>query len=179
MAKMSFARRASRFHAPHHKRFILVLGNCAFRKRRKEAWPARTRIEFRISVEQRSSATDTRVCARPFVVEPGARERALRPVLPRHVILLGRQFFAPFVVRLDDLPPRRRSFARHLVLLGCVALDSASEQIKPYIGWRRGYLNETCVFLVSIDGISLALGEGVMYSTSILYDSASYFEASQ
>src|SRR5438105_7738360 len=72
-------------------------------RRVPEAGPARSRLELGVRAEQLRPASRASVDARSVLVPVRAGECALRPLLPKHVELLGTEPGPPFLVGLGNL----------------------------------------------------------------------------
>src|SRR6202158_6392826 len=87
MTEMGLASGAAHLRPAHEHRAILLLGNGALRGRGIKARPAAAGIVLGVGSEKRISAAHADIHAFAFFIEIGARERALRAVLARDVIL--------------------------------------------------------------------------------------------
>src|SRR5438477_3438858 len=103
VAQVRIALSAQRFHAPHSVAGVLFRAYVARINRSIKARPAGPRLELRIRLEQLRAAARASVQARVVVVPILAAKGWLRAFLPSHVILVRRQFLAPFLVGFLDL----------------------------------------------------------------------------
>src|SRR5262249_3475998 len=68
-----------------------------------EARPAAPGVELGVRAEQLGATAGAQVLRRIVAVPVRPRECALGPLLPEHVVLLGRQLATPLLVRLGHL----------------------------------------------------------------------------
>ena len=98
MTKVSTARPAHNFGTVHEEAVVLVERHGVRDRGRGEARPSRAGIEFGVGVEEQRTAPRTVIGAIVVHVPVLAGERALRPLLAKHVELLRRQLLAPLLV---------------------------------------------------------------------------------
>src|SRR5436305_2527867 len=103
VAEMPAAVRAGDLGARHPQGGVGVLVDRSASRRRREGRPTATRVVLRLGAKELRATAGTAVAPvlEDVVVLP--RERALRPLLPQHVVLLGSQFRAPLRLGLLNL----------------------------------------------------------------------------
>src|SRR5262249_27393716 len=84
------------------ERAVGLLPDVRLGDRGPEARPAGAGLELRVGGEEREVAADAVVRARGVVVPVLARERSLRALLGRDLVLLGRELGLPLRVGLRD-----------------------------------------------------------------------------
>src|SRR3990167_3200450 len=102
MPEMSAALFAAHFHAFHAVAGIGACGHAFGAIGLPETRPAGTRIKFGIGVEQRIAATRATVNTRVMAIPIGAAEGRFGAALAAHLILLRREFLAPFGIGFFD-----------------------------------------------------------------------------
>src|SRR3546814_17017829 len=87
---------------------------------RGEAWPSRARLEFGVACEQRRSAAGAAVHPDVVIIPVFAGKSPLGAGLAQNIILIGRQWLAPFafglpsLARETNLVAKPRCFTRDL-----------------------------------------------------------------
>src|SRR4051812_6898858 len=104
---------AEDLRARHEEAAILVGHHALLGGGRPEARPSRSRIEFRLRLEELVAARRAEVVPERVLVPVLARESALRALLAQNAILLGSQRRAPLRFRLLDRSGRPGLALRH------------------------------------------------------------------
>ena len=103
VAEVAAAGRAQHFRTHHPVGRVGLLVDRLLAGRRRESGPAATGVVLRVGLEQLGPAAGTAVRARLEHVVVLAAERRLGSLLAQHLVLLGRQLFAPRLLGLLDL----------------------------------------------------------------------------
>src|SRR4051812_49280301 len=103
MAQMASAVRAHDFRPDHPEGHVGLLVDRVLARRGVERRPAAARVVLRVGYEELGSAADAVVRAGLEDVVVLTCERTLRALLAEHVVLLGRELGAPFLICFLDL----------------------------------------------------------------------------
>src|ERR1700735_5798855 len=107
MAEMAIALRAQHTGPYYAMADVAFFVHMVLRRRRREARPAATGVEFGVRFKQRLAAPRAGIGARGFLMFIFAGEPPLGRLLAQHGILHRRQFLAPLAVALLDLAGHR------------------------------------------------------------------------
>src|SRR5580658_6181741 len=103
---MAAALGARHLNATHAKAAVFVLDNILAVGRKHEAWPATSRVELGATHEEQRPAARAVIVAGLVVLSQHAGKRALRALLPQHMVLLGCQRGAPIRFSADNFVDR-------------------------------------------------------------------------